>query len=104
MVVDQPYVIGVGVLEAEDDALQTAHADGVEAGEITGQGMQAVARQGHIPEGAGLVQVGQGGADAAAQGGVHLAVVVVTEGARDALVGEGPDRHVPFRAAPRAGR
>ena len=64
MVIHEPHVVGVAVLEAEDQALQAADPDRVEPGAVAGKGMQAVARQGDV-----------------------------AGGALDALVGERADRH-----------
>ena len=93
MVIHEPHVVGVAVLEAEDQALQAADPDRVEPGAIAGKGMQAVARQGDVAERAGLVQVGQGGPHAPAESRRDLAVVVGAGGALHALVGERADGH-----------
>ena len=50
MVIHEPHVVGVAVLEAEDQALQAADPDRVEPGAVAGKGMQAVARQGDVAE------------------------------------------------------
>ena len=91
--------MGVAALEAEDEAFQATDAKRVEAGEVGGERMEAVAGQGQVLEAGGLVDIGQGGGDAAAESGMDLAVVVEAESAFKALVGKGADGHNSGAAA-----
>ena len=96
VVVHQPHIERIAILEADDHGLSAPDRNRVEPGETASQETQAVARQRHALHRTRLVKVGQCGSHAAARG-MHLPVVAVRYGAIHALV---PKVRIAMRPAP----